>query len=129
MLLVAQGLVGLPLVPAPAATSFQPIDAGEVADPLAELAVGPLSGRVPDLGGPQIRTATSLLRAYPQAAGRRRLVLPVWLPGAVFAGYRHGGHLAPDRAVGRRTWEQFLAEHVGRPRPAGADPTTVEGRA
>ena len=41
VLLVAQGLARLPLVPVPAATSFQPIDAGEVADPLAELAVGP----------------------------------------------------------------------------------------
>jgi uncharacterized protein YbjT (DUF2867 family) len=129
VLLVAQGLARLPLVPVPAATSFQPIDAGEVAARLAELAVGPRSGRVPDLGGPQIRTATSLLRAYLHAAGRRRLVLPVWLPGAVFAGYRHGGHLTPGRAVGRRTWEQFLAEQLGRPRPAGADPTTAEGRA
>jgi uncharacterized protein YbjT (DUF2867 family) len=129
VLLVAQGLARLPVVPVPAATSFQPIDAGEVADRLAESAVGPPSGRVPDLGGPQIRTAASLLCAYLQAAGRRRLVLPVWLPGAVFAGYRQGGHLTPGRAAGRRTWEQFLAEHVGRPRPAGADPTTVEGRA
>jgi uncharacterized protein YbjT (DUF2867 family) len=90
VLLAAQGLARLPLVPVPAATSFQPIDAGEVVDPLAELAVGPPAGRVPDLGGPQIRTATDLLRAYLQAAGRRRLVLPVWLPGAVLAGCRQG---------------------------------------
>jgi uncharacterized protein YbjT (DUF2867 family) len=46
-------------------------------------------------------------------AGRRRPVLPVHLPGPVFAGYHQGGHLAPDHAVGHRTWEQFLADHVG----------------
>jgi hypothetical protein len=61
-----------------------------------------------------VRTATSLLRAYLHATERRRPVLPVRLPGAVFAGYRRGGHLAPDHAVGRRTWEEFLTEQVGR---------------
>jgi uncharacterized protein YbjT (DUF2867 family) len=110
---VARGLARLPVVPVPAATSFQPIDAAEVADRLAALAAGPPAGRVPDLGGPRIRTATSLLRAYLHTAGRRP-VLPVRLPGAVFAGYRRGGHLAPDRAVGCRTWEEFLAEQVSR---------------
>jgi uncharacterized protein YbjT (DUF2867 family) len=129
-LLVARGLARLPVVPVPAATSFQPIDAGEVADRLAGLAAGPPSGRVPDMGGPQVRTAADLPRAYLHAVGRRRPVLPVRLPGAVFAGYRQGGHLAPDHAVGRRTWEEFLAEQVGRGRrPSGADRTTAEGRA
>jgi hypothetical protein len=105
------------------------IDAAQVADRLAGLATGPPAGRVPDLGGPQVRTATSLLRGYLHAAGRRRPVLPVRLPGATFAGYRHGGHLAHDRAVGRRTWEEFLADQLGHPRPAGVDGTTAEGRA
>jgi uncharacterized protein YbjT (DUF2867 family) len=128
VLLVAEGLARLPLVPVPAATSFQPIDAAEVADRLATLAAGPPRGRVPDLGGPQIRPATDLLRAYLHAAGRRRPVLPIRLPGAVFAGYRHGGHLVPDRAVGRRTWEEFLAEQVTPRRRSGADEPTVRGR-
>ena len=129
VLLVARGLARLPVVPVPAATSFQPIDADEVADRLAGLAAGPPAGRVADLGGPQIRPAAELLRAYLDAAGRRRPVLPVRLPGAVFASYRRGGHLAPDRAVGRRTWEEFLAEQVGRPGRSGAEGTTIEGRA
>jgi uncharacterized protein YbjT (DUF2867 family) len=117
----------LPLVPVPAATSFQPIDADEVADRLTALAIGPPAGRVPDMGGPQIRTAADLVRTYLQAAGRRP-VLPVRLPGAVFAGYRRGGHLAPDNAVGHRTWEQFLAEHVGDRGRAPASWTTEGGR-
>lgn len=103
VLLVARGLARLPLVPVPAATSFQPIDAAEVADRLTALTLGPPAGRVPDLGGPQIRTAADLVSSYLRMAGRRRPVLPVHLPGAVFAGYRQGGHLAPDHAVGHRT--------------------------
>jgi uncharacterized protein YbjT (DUF2867 family) len=129
VLLVAGALARLPVVPVPADTSFQPIDAAEVADRLAELAVGPPRGRVPDMGGPEIRTATDLLGAYLHAAGRHRPVLPLRLPGKVFAGYRQGGHLAPDRAVGRRTCEQFLAEQLGRGAPAEPEATTAEGRA
>jgi uncharacterized protein YbjT (DUF2867 family) len=116
------------VVPVPAATTFQPIDAAEVADQLARLATGIPAGRVPDMGGPHIRSAADLLRTYLRAAGRRRLVLPIRLPGATFAGYRRGGHLAPDRAVGRRTWEEFLAEQVSRPGRSRAHRTITEGR-
>jgi uncharacterized protein YbjT (DUF2867 family) len=125
---VAEGLARLPVVPVPAATSFQPIDAAEVAERLAGLAAGPPRGRVPDLGGPEIRSVADLLRAYLHAVGRRRPVLPLPLPGAVWAGYRHGGHLVPDRAVGRRTWEQFLADQVGDRTPTRTQGTTAEGR-
>ncbi|WP_426510743.1 hypothetical protein ACPPVO_08905 [Dactylosporangium sp. McL0621] len=40
--------------------------------------------------------------------GKRRLLVPLRLPGKTFAGYRSGGHLAPDRALGTVTWEQYL---------------------
>ena len=35
------------------------------------------------------------------------------LPGRAAAAYRAGANLAPERAVGRRTWEEFLRERVG----------------
>jgi hypothetical protein len=44
---------------------------------------------------------------------RHRRVLPVRVPGAAFAGYRRGDHLAPDQAVGRVTFAEFLAERYG----------------
>lgn len=97
-----------PLMPVPA-IPFQPVDAAEVADRLARLAEGPPVGRAGDMGGPQVRDARALARAYLTATGRRRLLLPVRLPGAVFAAYRRGGHLAPDHAVGEVTFEAYLA--------------------
>jgi len=36
-------------------------------------------------------------------------VVPAWLPGAAAAGFRRGGHLAPDSATGKVTFEDFLA--------------------
>jgi uncharacterized protein YbjT (DUF2867 family) len=115
-----EALARLPAVLVPARTSFQPIDAGEVADRLAALATGPPAGRVPPMGGPQVRTSADLARSYLAASGRRRPVLPLLLPGAVFAGYRRGGHLAPGRAVGRVTFEQFLARRIPARQPAAA---------
>lgn len=90
---------------------FQPVDAGEVADRLAVLATGEPAGRAADLGGPEVRAATDLARAYLAATGRRRPVVPVRLPGRTFGAYRRGGHLAPDHATGHITFERYLATH------------------
>ncbi len=50
---------------------------------------------VPDMAGPRVYEITELPRA--------------------------GANLSPERAVGRRTWEEFLAERVGSPdRPPDA---------
>jgi uncharacterized protein YbjT (DUF2867 family) len=108
-----EALAHLPVMPVPAGTSFQPVDAREVADRLAGLATGPAAGRVPDMGGPELLGAAELARNYLEARRRHRRLLPVRLPGAVLAGYRDGGHLAPDHAVGRVTFAEFLAERFG----------------
>jgi hypothetical protein len=36
----------------------------------------------------------------------------VWLPGKAAGAFRDGANLAPEQAVGHRTWEEFLAERV-----------------
>ena len=109
VLALLQRIVRLPVVPVPAGTSVQPVDAAEVAAHLLRLAKGAPAGRAADLGGPEIRTVVDLARSYLRHAGRRRPVLPVRLPGALARAYREGGLLAPDRAGGGTTWEQFLA--------------------
>ncbi len=50
----AEQMARFPVVfSAPAGIRFQPIDPGEVADRLVELALGEPAGRVPDMGGPR----------------------------------------------------------------------------
>jgi uncharacterized protein YbjT (DUF2867 family) len=112
ILLTMQQLAGLPVVPVPAGWRVQPVDSGEVADRLVELALGAPAGLVPEVGGPQIYELAALVRSYLRARGKRRPILPVRLPGKANRAYRAGANLAPDRAVGRRTWEEFLAERV-----------------
>lgn len=89
---------------------FQPIDTGVAADRLVELAAGPPLGRAPDLGGPEVRRLTELAGEFLASTGRRRVVLPVRLPGAAFAGYRRGEHLTPgDRSDGPTFADQLAA--------------------
>ena len=111
-LLAVRQLARLPVVPVPAGWRFQPVDAGEVADRLVELARGAPAGLVADLGGPRIYELAELVRGYLRATHRRRPILPVWTPGGAARAVRAGANLAPERAVGRRTWEEFLAEQV-----------------
>lgn len=110
MLKVGQGMARLPVLPTPSGFRFQPIDADEVAARLVELALGAPAGRVPDIAGPQVYEMADLIRAYLRASNRRRLILPIRMPGRAAREFRAGANLAPDRTVGRRTWEEFLAE-------------------
>ena len=112
-LLTAQAMAKLPLIPVPAGFRFQPIDAAEVADRLVELAVGAPAGLVPAIAGPRAYDMAELVRSYLRVAGKRRGIIRVPVPGKAAAAISAGANLAPDRAVGRRTWEEFLADRVG----------------
>ncbi|MEV0201056.1 NAD(P)H-binding protein [Nonomuraea sp. NPDC050691] len=99
----------LPMIVMPSGVSFQPVDAGEVAARLAALAGAPPAGRVPDMGGPEVRSAADLARAYARSRSSRRPVVSVPMPGAGIRGFREGAHLAPEHADGRITFDEFLA--------------------
>jgi uncharacterized protein YbjT (DUF2867 family) len=111
-LTVAEQMAKLPVIPVPAGVRFQPVDTGEVAARLVELALGAPAGLVPDMAGPQVYTMADLLREYLRARGKRRLLVPVRLPGQAARAVRAGANLAPARAVGHRTWADFLADRV-----------------
>jgi uncharacterized protein YbjT (DUF2867 family) len=111
-LLVAQQMAKLPVIPVPAGFRFQPIDTDEVAARLAELALGKPVGLAPDIAGPKIYGMDELLRAYLHATHKRRPMIPLWLPGKAARAVKAGAILAPERAVGKRTWEEFMAEQV-----------------
>jgi uncharacterized protein YbjT (DUF2867 family) len=118
-LTVAQQMAKLPVLPVPIGFRFQPVDEGEVAGRLVELALGTPAGLVPDMGGPRVYTQADLLRGYLRAFGKHRMLLPVWIPGKAARAFRDGANLAPERAVGHRTWEDFLADLVSSPGRSG----------
>jgi len=77
------------------------------------LALGEPVGRAPDFGGPQVRALDDLARSYLAIVGRRRLIVPIRLPGKVFRGVRTGGLTAPEHAAGTITFEQYLDQQLG----------------
>ncbi|WP_433756540.1 SDR family oxidoreductase [Nocardia sp. CA-135398] len=109
----ARAMAKSPIVPAPGAVLWQPVDSREVAARLVELTRGEPAGRVPDLVGPTVYSMAELIRGYLKAEGKRRLFLPVPVPGKVGRAYRAKENLTLDGAtVGKLTWENFLAEQV-----------------
>jgi uncharacterized protein YbjT (DUF2867 family) len=117
ILMTARAMTRLPVVPAAAGFRFQPVDAGEVAARLAELALGPPAGLAPDIAGPKVYEMAELIRGYLRASGKHRPIVQVRLPGGAARAVRAGANLAPDRAAGGRTWEEFLADRVSPPAP------------
>ena len=84
---------------------------GELAtgDGLAALVLGVPAGMVPDIAGPRVYTFTELMREYLLSRHKRRAIVPVWTSGKAAGAFRSGVNLAPERTMGVRTWEDFLA--------------------
>ncbi|MGI5428273.1 SDR family oxidoreductase [Streptomyces sp. CA-179760] len=113
-LTMVEKMAKLPVFPVPGGLRLQPVDSREVAARLAELALGAPSGLVPDLTGPHVHGLADLARPYLRLRGRRRPMLPVRIPGKAGRAYRAGANLTLRGAeVGKRTWEEFLAERLG----------------
>jgi uncharacterized protein YbjT (DUF2867 family) len=112
----AKSMTRFPIVPVPKDFLCQPVDPVEVADKLVDLALGPPSGRAPDIGGPEVSTWADLIRQYLRATKRKRAVVQVWMPkmkeiraGGLLVGGESGGAV---NAYGKTTWEEFLQRRL-----------------
>ena len=115
-LTVVRKLATMPVVPVPGGLRFEPVDSGEVARRVAELALGCPAGLVRDLAGPQVLGLGDLVAGYLRAAGKRRPRLGVRMPGQAGRAYRAGENLAgPDADRGTRTWADFLEARMAAP--------------
>jgi uncharacterized protein YbjT (DUF2867 family) len=97
-----------PVVFAPA-FSFQPISVDDVARRLVELLDEDVLGIAPDIGGPEVRTARDLARAFLAARGSHRPTAAFRLPGTRFEAFASGANLVPGAPYGRVTFEDYLA--------------------
>lgn len=99
-----------PFVPIPR-MRIQPVAAREVGEALAEIAVGEPAGRLPDMAGPQEEQLADLAKQVQQLRGKRRLLVPVKLPGSV-GRMMVGGGLLPegDGRRGKETFAQYLKD-------------------
>lgn len=109
-----RGVAAVPgVMPVPAGVRFQPIAPAEVGAALAELAGGAPAGRVPDLGGPEVREFADLARAYLAATRHRRRIVEVRLGGGLMRALRDGANLVPENPGGHETFEEYLQREEG----------------
>ena len=93
-----------------------PIYTGEVADRMVKLALGAPAGRVPDVGGPEVRLIGDAVRTYLEVTRMRKKFLEFPLPGKTARAMRGGALTCPENTYGRIRWEEFLRkETVGNP--------------
>lgn len=87
----------------------QPVDVETVVDHLVRLADGEDEGRTVDLAGPQRLLMTTACRRTFRVRGRRRLVVPVVLPGTSARAARRGAALGgPSAIVAGRSFDEWL---------------------
>src|SRR6266851_2434689 len=105
-------LTRLPLVALlPTDLLLQPVAEEEVARRLCEIVQAGPSGRLPDMGGPQVYTSGELARSWLRQRGMHRAILPIFLPGKTASGMRQGGNTCPQQATGTVSWEAWLQQH------------------
>ncbi len=104
---------------APRGVPLQPVDAGEFAAHLVEVAAAGPGGRLPDFAGPEVRPFDEFAAEWRRATGGRRLVVPVPLFGRVAHFLRGGGLCNPNAARGRRTFGDWLRAPSSMPSASG----------
>lgn len=98
----------LPVALLPSDFTFQPMDVGEAAGRLlACIEAGP-QGRVPDFGGPHVRTLGELSRPWLEAQGIRKPMIHFHMPGMIGAGMRAGALTSPNHRESVLTWEEWV---------------------
>src|SRR3954471_23388386 len=96
------------VVPVPMNWRVQPVDVGEVAAHIAEVAARPPVGGVVEYGGPEELSAADIARAWVavRAPGAHGVATPV--PGRLSAALRDGAALPSGGARGPRTYAEHL---------------------
>ena len=79
---------------------------------MVELALSEPAARVPDIGGPEVRTVADIVRGYLEVTGRRKRTLVFRLPGKTARVFREGALTCPENRYGEIRWEEFLRGRV-----------------
>ncbi len=98
----------------PFAWQFQPVDTRNVAARLVEVTAGQPAGRLPDFGGPEVRTFKSLAEPWLKARQLSKRLVNMPMPLKFSRQVAEGKLLCPDHMEGKTTFEQYLVRRYGR---------------
>jgi len=106
-----------PFLMLPGAMRFQLIDPGEVADHIVSTLPKGASGRLPDIGGPQVQKVGEIASDWLKATRKRLLKVPIPAVGPLKT-MSTGANCCPENKVGSITWRDWLAKRY----PSGGRP-------
>ena len=102
-----------PFLFVPGAAKFQLIDTSEVAARMAETVEDGPSGRLPDIGGPEVLTGAEIAKPWLKVSGVRAVRVPVPALGPARQ-MEKGLNCCPENRFGTITWSQWLEKTYGR---------------
>jgi uncharacterized protein YbjT (DUF2867 family) len=97
-----------PVLPVPMGWRVQPVDVGDVADHVVDVAGRPPAGGVIEYGGPDELAAADVARAWAAARAPGTHVVATPVPGKIGAAFRDGAAVPSGGERGRRTYAQHL---------------------
>ena len=93
---------------------FQPVDTRDVAARLVEVCGATPAGRLPDFGGPEVRTFQGIAESWLKARRLNKGLVNLPMPGKFSRQVAGGRLLCPDHMEGKTTFEQYLVRKYGR---------------
>lgn len=102
-----------PFLFVPGAAKFQLIDTSEVAARMAETVENGPSGRLTDIGGPEVLTGAEIAKPWLKVSGVRAVRVPVPALGPARQ-MAKGLNCCPENKFGVITWAQWLEKTYGR---------------
>lgn len=101
---------------------FQTIASDEVAEKLVDIALNRSVGRAPDMAGPEVLSLEAMVDTFKDVFRKPHVIEPDARDTTSYDAFRSSATLAPDRAVGRMTWDTFLQRQVQPDRERTARP-------
>ncbi|MBD2700396.1 NAD(P)H-binding protein [Spirosoma sp. BT702] len=107
-------LLFLPIGFVPKQLKFQPIHVDAVSSELSRLAQAGPQQTVLNLGGPQLFTLETMTRLWMKIHGKLKPLVPIPTIGGLMKSFEKGENTCPEKAVGSKTWEEYLLENQER---------------
>lgn len=89
--------------------SFQPVSTGDVSREVVRLLQSGPANAIVEFGGPEVLTSEVLASTFATATGAEPLAIGEPAERSAAAAFAGGNLLAPDHALGRITWGDWLA--------------------
>ncbi|GAB3711645.1 NAD(P)H-binding protein [Spirosoma flavus] len=103
-------LLYLPIGFVPKQLKFQPIHVDAVSTELYRLAQAGPQQAVLNLGGPQLFTLETMTQLWMKTHGVSKPLIPLPTIGRLMKSFEKGENTCTEKAVGSKTWEEYLQE-------------------